>query len=176
MKKLAVVLLCALFIAGCAGITSAIQDWESGNPEYSAVLYDEDNDGIDDTAIIVDKQGDPVIEDGRIAEVPGVRAQFDAAKELDETGEGLAGLIASLLGGGAGAGLLVAKLYRKIRPAQRTIQLQNSFSGMVDSIQKVRKSDKLDEATLKTINDILHTTQKEVAGLEQMIRDIKKDT
>ena len=163
-KKLLVFSL--LLVGGCAGISSLVDDFKADNPDASIVAIDEDGDGLPE-ALGSDTNGDGLVDE----ELPGSRAYFAEAELFDQ---GISDLLLTLGLSIPFAGI-AGKFWGAYKPAKRAVNAERLFKGVVDSVQRVRESGKLDVDSIKAVNAALHEAQQQVKGLEKAIAMAKAE-
>jgi len=143
---------------------------EGGDPAKPvvAVAVDMDANGVPDI--------DP--ETKEIVLVPGSRtviAQDRAlADEMDAGVVDLITLIGSLCGAGGLAGV-IGGVWGRRKPFRKLAETQLKVRGIVESVDGVLKSDKLDAETVRAVREILAAVQETKDGVEQYVKEVKAD-
>ena len=174
LKRLLAVLLLAVVIGGC-GLGVALKDFAGVNPNLTSLPKDENGDGVPETYVVVTNSGAPVMDPdtGEQMEVPGARASLAAAAATDT---GMADLLMTigLLAGVPGAGL-AGKWWGALKPTQRATHAESMFSGIVRSVQTIRKDPGLNAEALTEVNRILVAANTEIQGLNDAIAKAKAE-
>jgi len=177
VKQIAItiaLLLPILVLPGCfAQRTQQIIDAFRGiNPTVGVLPVDEDKDGLPETYGI-DADGDGQVdedEDGKPIEIPGVRAQFNAAKTADMDLSEIFTILGTIVGV-PGIGLIGSYIGRR-KPIQRLNTMQAGLATVVKSFDEARvDSDASD--ILKFSKETLKEIQGEMPWLVELLAALR---